>query len=79
MQYDAEEIRKWKALIYGQHWTNNKVDEWVSSGQDKRNTSRKKYSSKKATSNNDSFSNSSYTENDWLNSPKNAKKTYRSK
>lgn len=46
-QYDAEEIKKWKKLIYGQHWTNNKVDEWVSNGQHSRKSNRRKAGAKK--------------------------------
>ena len=78
-QYDPEEIRKWKKLIYGTHWTDNKVDEWVSNGQDTRKSNRRKISSKKASTNNDSFSNSSYGTDDWLHAPGTPKKTYRTK
>jgi hypothetical protein len=74
--YDPEEIRKWKNLIYGQHWTNNKVDEWVSNGQDTHKTGRRKC--KVTKSNNDSFSNS-YSQDDWLHSPGTPKKNYRAK
>jgi len=76
-EYDPEEIRKWKKLIYGQHWTSNKVDEWVSNGQDSRKSGRRK--SKVTKSNNDSFSNSSYSQDEWLHSPGTPKKSYRTK
>ena len=81
MQYEADEIKQWKKLIYGQHWTNNKVDEWVSSGQDTRKSGRRRVSNKSTSnkSHNDSFSSSSYSQDDWLHSPGTAKRTYRTK
>lgn len=95
MQYDAEEIRKWKKLIYGTHMVSTQVDEWVSNGQDNRKNSRRKGGSSKPKyggsmpkfggsntgSNNDSFSNSSYGQQDeWLHSsPGAGKRTYKYK
>lgn len=80
MQYDPDEIKKWKKLIYGTHWDNTQVDEWVNTGQDTRKSGRRKAAPKKAATNNDSFSNSSYNQDEWLHSPGvSPKKNYRSK
>mmetsp|Transcript_6330 Transcript_6330/g.15691 ORF Transcript_6330/g.15691 Transcript_6330/m.15691 type:complete len:92 (-) Transcript_6330:261-536(-) len=80
MQYDPEEIRRWKKLIYGTHMVDNKVDEWVSNGQESRKSGRRKSkgTSSKSYSNNDSFSNS-YSQDDWLSSPSTPKRNYRNK
>ena len=91
MQYDPEEIRKWKKLIYGTHMVSTQVDDWVSNGQDTRKNTRRKSGAKKyggsmpkfgssnTGSNNDSFSNSSYSQDDWVHSPGTAKRTYKYK
>ncbi len=93
MQYDPEEIRKWKKLIYGTHMVSTQVDEWVSNGQDNRKSNRRKtgtkpkyggsmptFGSSNTGSNNDSFSNSSYGQDEWLHaSPGAAKRTYKYK
>jgi len=80
--YSPEEIRKWKALIYGGD-VGIKVDEWVSSDQSqstssRRNALRKNGSSKRTnTSGKNNLPSSSADE--WLSSPSTKKGSYRVK
>lgn len=54
MEYDPEEIRQWKKLIYGT-LTNHTVDEWVSNGQDTRKSGRRKAKDGKGSNNYSSY------------------------
>jgi len=52
MEYDSEEIQKWKNAIYGQSWTQDaKVDEWVSNEQSANVSSSRSYKKPKVRSN----------------------------
>jgi len=67
IKYNPHEIRKWKALNYGQQQrkstTNHKIDEWVSNGQDTRGTSRRNLKSKLSWNNRSTRSNGN---DDWV-------------
>lgn len=79
-QKNDEEIRKWKRLIYGTHMVNNKVDEWVSNGQDNHKSGRRKIkrpSRKSFSSGNSDCVSASYMKDDWLHSPNGHTRNYR--
>jgi len=48
VEHDPAEIKKWKALIYGQNNNGTKVDEWAGVAQDSRKSGRRKSGKKPA-------------------------------
>lgn len=86
--YSSEEIRHWKALIYGNAKSDNKVDDWVSSDQDfskspgrDRSYRRAGSSSRRSNPSSQSTPKQRYSETEWLtgDSPCGNKRSYRSK
>ena len=76
-EYEASEIKQWKSLIYGQSWTNDKVEEWVSHAQSPKQRPHK-YKAKKQQNKSDiSDDSQSSLNNEWLSSPITTKRNYR--
>eukprot|EP00536_Pseudo-nitzschia_multiseries_P011554 jgi/Psemu1/67947/estExt_Genemark1.C_4000031 len=73
--YSEEEIRKWKALIYGQ--SNLRVDEWVSSAQDTTPVRRTSIANKKRSTSAPRVN--CHVENDWLGGSPSKARNYRVK
>jgi len=80
IKYNPHEIRKWKALNYGQEQrkstaVNHKIDEWVSNGQDTRGTSRRNLKSKLSWNNRSTVTRSNVND-DWVSNDQHPRVAY---